>query len=57
VAPRDPAALAETIARLLHDPAASSRLRAAARETVQRSFTWPRCGEETVAAYREVLGV
>ena len=31
-------------------------LAAAARATVQRSFTWERCGRETVAAYEEVLG-
>jgi hypothetical protein len=27
----------------------------AARVTVERKFTWPRCGTDTVAAYTEAL--
>ncbi len=56
VAPRDPRSLAATIDALLGDPARLALLRARARETVERGFTWERCGSETVAAYREVLG-
>ena len=32
-----------------------AQMRAAARETVLGSFTWERCGRQTVAAYEEVL--
>jgi glycosyltransferase involved in cell wall biosynthesis len=53
VPPRDPAALAAALRDLL---AADRRpLRAAARETVARHFTWARCGERTVEAYAEAL--
>jgi glycosyltransferase involved in cell wall biosynthesis len=31
-----------------------SELGADARRTVEESFSWKRCGEATVAAYREV---
>jgi teichuronic acid biosynthesis glycosyltransferase TuaC len=55
VNPRDPAALGQTIGTLLSDPARLAALRIAARETVQRAFTWPACGVQTVAAYREAL--
>ncbi|MGI8715032.1 MAG: glycosyltransferase [Solirubrobacteraceae bacterium] len=57
VRPRDPRALAAAIDGLLSDPARHARLGAAARATVERSFTWEHCGRETVAAYAEVLGV
>ena len=52
---RDPAALARELARLIDDPAARAAQGAAARETVERCFTWERCGAETVAAYAEAL--
>ena len=55
VAARDPNDLAGLIDRLLGDPARLERLGTHARDTVQRAFTWARCGEDTVAAYREVL--
>jgi teichuronic acid biosynthesis glycosyltransferase TuaC len=55
VGPRDPAALASAIDALLSDRALLDRMRADARETVLRSFTWERCGRETVGAYEEVL--
>ena len=55
VAPRDPSALASSLRALLSDPTRLERLRAEARETVLGSFTWERCGRETVAAYEEVL--
>jgi glycosyltransferase involved in cell wall biosynthesis len=55
VPPRDPAALAERIHSLLIDPAGLEAMGRAARDTVRRSFTWERCGSETMDAYREVL--
>jgi teichuronic acid biosynthesis glycosyltransferase TuaC len=55
VAPRDPRALASTIDGVLRDPARRAALSAQARETVAREFTWERCGQQTVAAYQEVL--
>ena len=55
VPPRDPAALAGELARLLEDPGARAGQGAAARETVERCFTWERCGAATVAAYAEAL--
>ncbi|HWE10923.1 MAG TPA: glycosyltransferase [Solirubrobacteraceae bacterium] len=55
VAPRQPSALAETIDRLLTDPAGLAGLRRQARDTVTRAFTWERCGRETVQAYEDVI--
>ncbi|CAA9511717.1 MAG: hypothetical protein AVDCRST_MAG69-2504, partial [uncultured Solirubrobacteraceae bacterium] len=55
VPPRDPAALARELARLLGDRAVLAAQGAAARETVERCFTWERCGAATVAAYAEAL--
>jgi teichuronic acid biosynthesis glycosyltransferase TuaC len=52
---RDPVALASSLGALLSDPGRAERMRRAARENVLRSFTWERCGRETVAAYEEVL--
>jgi glycosyltransferase involved in cell wall biosynthesis len=51
VPPRDPAQLAGTIDRLLKDPQARAHLQAQARATVERAFTWERCGRQTLAAY------
>jgi glycosyltransferase involved in cell wall biosynthesis len=53
---RDPEALAERIIGLLDaDPDASSSLRAAARATVSRAFTWEGCGRTTLEAYEAAL--
>jgi glycosyltransferase involved in cell wall biosynthesis len=55
VPPGDIERLTQRIDELLSDP---QRLREAgqrARATVAENFTWERCGEETVAAYRDVL--
>jgi glycosyltransferase involved in cell wall biosynthesis len=55
VAPRSPGALAETLRRLLGDRDERLRVGAAARLTVEREFTWERCGERTVQAYADAL--
>jgi glycosyltransferase involved in cell wall biosynthesis len=55
VPPGDIERLSQRIDELLSDP---HRLREAgqrARATVAANFTWERCGEQTVAAYREAL--
>jgi len=51
VPPRDPRALAAAIEQLLSDDARRARLGRDARATVERSFTWQRCGTATVTAY------
>ncbi len=52
---RDPPALARAIDALLSDPERRGAEAAAARATVEREFTWARCGAATVAAYESVL--
>ena len=52
VAPDDAGALAAEISRLSDDRDELARLGAEARATVAASFTWERCGAQTVAAYR-----
>jgi teichuronic acid biosynthesis glycosyltransferase TuaC len=51
----EPEALAAEIAALLADPEWRLELGRAARATVEREFTWERCGEATVAAYEAAL--
>ena len=51
VPPRDPGALAATIAAALADP----ELPARARRNAVEHFSWQRCGRDTVAAYRDAL--
>jgi teichuronic acid biosynthesis glycosyltransferase TuaC len=56
VPPGDIERLSQRIDELLSDP---HRLREAgqrARASVAANFTWERCGEQTLAAYRHVLG-
>ncbi|HET9718692.1 MAG TPA: glycosyltransferase family 4 protein, partial [Solirubrobacteraceae bacterium] len=55
VTPGDVGELAALLKRLIADRAQLVRLGMAARRTVETSFTWERCGERTVAAYREAL--
>jgi glycosyltransferase involved in cell wall biosynthesis len=55
VPPGDVQALAAQIDSLLRDPHELQELGRLARETVEREFTWERCGRETVEAYRRVL--
>jgi glycosyltransferase involved in cell wall biosynthesis len=53
--PGDVQTLAAQINTLLRDPHGLEALGRQARETVEREFTWERCGSETVEAYRRVL--
>jgi teichuronic acid biosynthesis glycosyltransferase TuaC len=55
VPPRDPRALADVIDALLSHPERRRSEAAAARATVEREFTWARCGAATVAAYESAL--
>ena len=55
VPPRSPGALAACLRELLGDPDRRRALGTAARATVEREFTWQRCGEQTVAAYAQAL--
>jgi glycosyltransferase involved in cell wall biosynthesis len=55
VPPRDPPALAAAIDALLSNPDRRRTEGSAARATVEREFTWARCGAATVAAYESVL--
>jgi glycosyltransferase involved in cell wall biosynthesis len=55
VAPDDEVELAGTIEQVLRDGDRLAELGAAARRTVERHFTWERCGEATLQAYRDAL--
>jgi glycosyltransferase involved in cell wall biosynthesis len=55
VPPGDVEALADAIDTLLSDAPYRQELCHEARATVQRAFTWERCGAATVAAYEEAL--
>lgn len=56
VPPGDPGALAACLDGLLSDPGRRAALGDTARMTVARSFTWERCGADTVAAYALAMG-
>jgi glycosyltransferase involved in cell wall biosynthesis len=55
VPPRDGEALAAELDRLLSDPSELEGAGRAARATVERAFTWTRCGAATVQAYELAL--
>jgi D-inositol-3-phosphate glycosyltransferase len=55
VPPRDPAALAAALHRLLCDPVLCERMGRAARARVEREFTWPLVAARTAALYNELL--
>ena len=54
VAPRDAAALAATLSRLLDDPAELARLSGLGRERA-RTFSWERTARDTVASFQRAL--
>jgi len=56
VPPRDPAALAARLRDLLTDASLRQRMGQAARERVEREFTWPMVAERTASLYRALLG-
>jgi glycosyltransferase involved in cell wall biosynthesis len=53
VAPGDPAALADALARVLQDPGGEDAC--AARRTRTAGFTWENCAQATLSAYRLAL--
>jgi len=55
VPPRDPSALAAALDGLLGDERARRELGGQARATVERGFTWERCGQDTVEAYEAAV--
>jgi D-inositol-3-phosphate glycosyltransferase len=55
VPPGDVAALASPLLMLLQDPARRQAIGAAARQAVERDFSWKRSIEATLEVYREVL--
>jgi glycosyltransferase involved in cell wall biosynthesis len=55
VPPRNDAALAGAVNRLLHDPELASRLGRSGRETAAR-YAWAMLAERVLAVYRSVLG-
>jgi 2-deoxystreptamine N-acetyl-D-glucosaminyltransferase/2-deoxystreptamine glucosyltransferase len=55
VAPRDPAALAAAISRILAGPAAAAQLSAAARRTAA-AYAWPGLARNVLDVYRLVTG-
>ncbi|HTD07402.1 MAG TPA: glycosyltransferase [Solirubrobacteraceae bacterium] len=56
VPPGDIERLTQRIDELLSDPRRLRETGQRAHATVAASFTWERCGEQTLAAYRHVLG-
>jgi teichuronic acid biosynthesis glycosyltransferase TuaC len=55
VPPGDIERLTQRIDELLSDPQRLREARQRARDTVLANFTWARCGEQTLAAYRSAL--
>lgn len=55
VPPRDPAALAAALRRLLEQPALATQMGHAARARVEREFTWGIVAERTAALYQSLL--
>jgi len=55
VRPRDPAAIALALGRLLDDPVQAAALGRAGRTRVCDGYSWDRVADATVSVYREVL--
>ena len=49
--PKDPQALAETISRLIADPALQKHLREGVRAMTDKYFTWDKCMEQTLRVF------
>jgi glycosyltransferase involved in cell wall biosynthesis len=56
VPPRDPAALAEAIGRLLEDAALRARMGGRGRERAEKEFSVGSIAQQTLSLYRELLG-
>ncbi len=56
VPPRDPAALARSLEKLLADPEYRQRMGRAGRQRVEREFTWARVAERTAMVYESLTG-
>jgi glycosyltransferase involved in cell wall biosynthesis len=54
VPPRNPEALAEALCTLLADPDRRTRMGIAARERVERDFTWGKVAERTIKVYESL---
>ena len=55
VPPRDPAALAAGIRKILADPEGRTRMGKMGRQRVKELFTWEKVAERTVNVYRELI--
>ncbi|MDQ4044368.1 MAG: glycosyltransferase [Chloroflexota bacterium] len=55
VPPKDPSALANALAVILGNPERRERMGRAARERVEREFTWATVGQRTAALYDSLL--
>jgi type III pantothenate kinase len=55
VAPGEVTALAQLLVEVLQDRARAETIGNAARQSVERHFSWPRAIEATIDVYREVL--
>lgn len=56
VVPRDPAAMAHAVRRLLEDPVMRRRFGAAGRSRVEHGYSWAHIADITVKAYRRAAG-
>jgi D-inositol-3-phosphate glycosyltransferase len=56
VPPRDPAAVAAAVGRLLGSPSIRAQMGAEAAARVRQSFTWPQVARTTLDVYRRLLG-
>ena len=55
VPPRDPAAIASALARLLFEPALRDELGAAGQRRARSRYSWDRVAAETEKAYQQAM--